>query len=562
MANDILKAITLKAARESGRSVDVDETGKIREIPALVSQAAPKSNLPPVPPGRSLPPIPKPSGPGVTPKNVQDVMTDVATKGPIFGPLHALVKARLKNPEKLSRVANYPAKKSAEGLKMITDAIPDPQTRSVPANVALGLPKAAAEEFAKLSAETISPAGLLATKVPPAVRKGTSRLVQKYKEPIKEKLGAGIDALGSLQAGSGRTALGAPEITKPGHYTGERAEEFVNTLGTRLQEFSTAIKDGWKRAAQRLDAAKPGGKIPTEGVYERLSALKDTLKVQKPGVQRLSPQTSEAIAQIEKEIFEDPDLFKTVKRLTKDGQGLLKMVETKVPVKQMTLQKAIELRQRLDRLADFSASGPGSGVDANAIKPLRSYVDGLVAQHYPGFKKYDRWYAGLIKRVKDLEGSFGIKAGKSADDLGTKDLQRIESKLLNSLRKGELERESLKDLSKRRRLGYNALNEAEKLAASGAKLGKKRQFEKLLRPGVATFGTGILGGAAAVFNPMTLLFTAPALAATSPRLLGAAIRSGSRNAAALGQRGGAAVKAAQLGGLFAASRRNRNRDDH
>lgn len=62
--------------------------------------------------------------------------------------------------KKAYELASKPADLSREGLKMLTDMIPDPQTQSVAANMLFGVPKTVAEIGSEFAASTLDPASV------------------------------------------------------------------------------------------------------------------------------------------------------------------------------------------------------------------------------------------------------------------------------------------------------------------------------------------------------------------------------------------------------------------
>lgn len=113
-------------------------------------------------------------------------------------------------------IANKPAKMSREGLQMLTDLIPDPETRSVALNVVLGTPKTLLEVGSDLSASSISPESLATMAIPAgAVSKAGTKLVRGAKSLAEDKLPAVSQALSGVDKKYFARILKNPKIALP-----------------------------------------------------------------------------------------------------------------------------------------------------------------------------------------------------------------------------------------------------------------------------------------------------------------------------------------------------------
>ena len=327
-----------------------------------------------------------------------------------------------------------------------------------------------------------------------------------------KKSGPILDAFASFQKGSGQAAINKPEITKPGYFNVGKLKDFVGRLGDSMSKYADEVKASWSNTAKSLDDASGSvGKIDRLEVKSTIQDVKKSLGITSTdGISKASRPDVSAIEQIEESVnrISAPSAANYGRSAHKD----------------MNLRDALELRQKVDDMIDWDSEVPDFA--KSKIKEIRVKLDKMISDSYPEIKAQDALYSEMLKKTKDVRKSFGIKRGKAIEDYTTDELKAIESKVLNTLRKGELERDSLKALDDSFTGGFQALKEAEELAASGSLLGKKRQFEKLLRPGVATFGGGLGAGMAAMLNPATLAASVPFLAATSPRLIGAGLRAG------------------------------------
>lgn len=363
-------------------------------------------------------------------------------------------------------------------------------------------------------------------------------IILKNVKAVGKSAGPILDGFGNFVRGTGKIAIENPEITKPGFFDAlveegtvrvPRIQRFIVETGKSLDTYVQSVTDAWKKAASHIDSQNGfQGLIDSGPIVRKLKGLKEFIRGDVANkvddstvtmvdnlynnlVERLAPQQDRAASIV-------GSLGETIKTTVKDN----------VPRK-LNLMEAIELRQYFDRFIDFAKAGPGSGLDANVLKGARGLVDEMIGSSYPTFKAFDANYGRMIGDVNDMAKSLGIMKNTPFERYSISELTKAEQSIKNVIRKPGEEIRRLAQIDSRiSKMGESFVREAEKLSASGQILGKKRVFEKFVRPGVTTFqglGATTAAAVAGYFNPLFALPAAAFVVATSPRAIGAGIRA-------------------------------------
>lgn len=167
----------------------------------------------------------------------------------------------------LLRKARIPAQMSRQGLKSITDAIPDAQTQSVPLNMVLNTPKALGEVGSEFSAGMLDPE----TAITAGVLKGAS-IAAPAINAVGRTIGRGAEAISGL--GYKTPGILAQTVSEPSLPFGKGLDA-AREIYKGVQDMG-AIRDELKSATSKEDflqkslgAFKDGSLTPDEGLEAR-----------------------------------------------------------------------------------------------------------------------------------------------------------------------------------------------------------------------------------------------------------------------------------------------------
>ena len=349
-----------------------------------------------------------------------------------------------------------------------------------------GFPKTAAAVATGISTagelipKTLGEAGLMAVGGP--IAKGIGRLgakaapsiisaLTRIEKPIVERGIARVSALGAKE-------LRAPEVVEQG----------IEKLGKALVQGKADFGQRFARVKEALIERNLGKSIPTADIGARLE-------------KNLASKGFGGTGKIKRELSSD------VTEILNDLKN-----------KNLSFQDAVNLKSKIDDLVSFNVGvAPKTGdVEGAILKGVRREIDSRLEASSPLFKTASRGYAKVAKAYDDL--SRDLLSGK---------VETIERRISNIFKKGSVDRKIVEKIDR-------VSEEAAGILDNVLDAITAQKFRPIINPGVARAaahtGGGLMGpalgiGGTALFGAApTALVGSGALAATSPRLAGLAIR--------------------------------------
>lgn len=197
-----------------------------------------------------------------------------------------------------------------------------------------------------------------------------------------------------------------------------------------------------------------------------------------------------------------------------------------VPKENVDPQTLLTLRHRLDDEINY-AHAKMEPVEAH-LSAAREKIDNHIAQNFPQIKPVDRQYKDWLRAEKSLVDEYGVIPNRSVGEYSAKDQAGFQSKIVKTLEKHSLPRQTLSNIDQE--MGTDFLKRAEQLSATApVEAGGKPAFESFVSPGSGRRLGYMLaggGGASLMFrNPAIMAIPVGAAALTSPPVMGAALRT-------------------------------------